>query len=154
MAGNRHDHHDDYRIPDLSMPENRHEHRDVSVWAVYKFGIALAFLCVIAMGLLYGLYVYFVNREGGPLTNQKINVDARTLPPMPRLQPAPVTDLRDMRNAEDKILNSYGWIDRAHGVTHIPIDRAIDVLAKRGLPARAQAVRPDDPFWLAQGEKK
>ena len=48
MAGSRHDQQHDYRIPDLSVPENRHEHRDVNVWAVYQFGIALAVLCVVA----------------------------------------------------------------------------------------------------------
>src|ERR1043165_5659020 len=102
MAANRHDH-DGHNIelPDLSQPENRHEHRDVNVWAVYKFGIALAFLCVLAVGLLYGVYMFFVNREGGPLSKRQLNVDARTLPPTPRLQSAPITDLLDMRAAED-----------------------------------------------------
>ena len=44
-----------------------------------------------------------------------------------------------IRAAEDQILNSYGWVDRSKGIVRIPIDRAIDLLAKRGLPARPQA---------------
>src|SRR3954447_26832278 len=108
MAGSRHDQHDDYRIPDQSLPENRHEHRDVNVWAVYKFGIALSVLCVVAMGLLYGMYVFFLNREGGALGPGETNVDARNLPPNPRLQAQPITDLKEIRAAEDKILNGYG----------------------------------------------
>jgi hypothetical protein len=55
---------------------------------------------------------------------------------MPRLQSAPIGDLKDMKAAEDKILNGYGWIDQQHGLVRIPIDRAIDLLAQRGLPAR------------------
>ena len=43
-----------------------------------------------------------------------------------------------MRAAEDKILNGYGWVDQAHGVVRVPIDRAIDMLAQRGLPSRPQ----------------
>jgi len=31
------------------------------------------------------------------------------------------------------MLKSYGWIDRDKGVVHIPIDRAIEILAERGL---------------------
>ena len=87
MAGNRHDHHgarhdgpEEYHIPDLSIPENRHEHRDVNVWAVYKFGIALAVLCLLATALLVGLYRYFLNREGGAVAHDQTNVDARSLP--------------------------------------------------------------------------
>jgi hypothetical protein len=135
MAGSRHDH-DDYRIPDLSVPENRHEHRDVNVWAVYKFGIALAVLCVVACGLLYGLYTFLLSREGGALGRGAANIDSRTLPPNPRLQSKPITDLKEIREEEDKVLNGYGWVDQKNGVAHIPVDRAIDLLAQRGLAAR------------------
>jgi hypothetical protein len=31
-------------------------------------------------------------------------------------------------------LADYGWIDRTKGIGHIPIDRAIDILAEKGLP--------------------
>jgi hypothetical protein len=140
MAGSRHDH--EYQIPDLSRPENRHEHRDVNIWAVYKFGIALALLCVVAVALLWGLYRYFLNQEGGPMTRDRVNVDARSLPPSPRLQSQPITDLKDMRAAEDRILNGYGWVDQKGGVAHIPIDRAMDLLAQRGLAARPQVAAP------------
>jgi hypothetical protein len=33
-------------------------------------------------------------------------------------------------------LTNYGWVDRNAGKVHIPIDRAIDLLAQRGLPTR------------------
>jgi hypothetical protein len=39
-------------------------------------------------------------------------------------------------------LSEYGWVDRDAGIVRIPIDRAIDLLAERGLPARDGA----DPF--------
>jgi hypothetical protein len=136
MAGSRDHRHDEFPIPDLSIPENRHEHRDVNVWAVYKFGIALAVLCVTAVALLYGMYKYLLNREGGPMAHDGTNVDARSLPPMPRLQPAPIADMKDMRAAEDKILKGYGWVDQGQGVTRIPVDRAIELLAQRGIPGR------------------
>jgi hypothetical protein len=139
MAANRHDHDvPNPPRPDLSQPANRFEHRDVNVWAVYKFGIALSLLCVLSVGLLFGLYRYFLSREGGAVPKEQVNVDARELPPLPRLQSAPIQDLKDMRAAEDKILGGYGWVDQAHGVVRIPIDRAIDLLAQRGVTARTQ----------------
>jgi hypothetical protein len=138
MAANRHEDNGNDVAPDLRRPDERFEHRDIDPSAIYKFGIALAFLCLISVTLLFGLYRYFIAREGGPMPKDQVNVDARHLPPMPRLQSAPITDLKDMRAAEDQILNGYGWVDQQHGVTRIPIDRAIDLLAQRGLPARPQ----------------
>ena len=43
-----------------------------------------------------------------------------------------------MRAAEDQMLTSYGWVDPQNGVVRIPIDRAIDLLAQRGLARRGQ----------------
>ena len=57
-------------------------------------------------------------------------------PPAPRLQTNPVADLRDLRARDQALLSGYAWVDRDAGVVRIPIDRAIDVLAARGLPAR------------------
>jgi hypothetical protein len=44
-----------------------------------------------------------------------------------------------MRAEEDQILGSYGWIDRERGIVRVPIDRAITLLAQKGLPTRAEA---------------
>lgn len=56
------------------------------------------------------------------------------LPPEPRLQPDPVSDLYRMREAEDNVLQTYGWIDKNAGVVRIPVARALDLIAQRGLP--------------------
>jgi hypothetical protein len=50
---------------------------------------------------------------------------------------AQVQELQELRAAEDAVLRSYSWVDRAGGIVRMPIDRAIDLLAERGLPARA-----------------
>ena len=42
--------------------------------------------------------------------------------PQPQLQQTPVLDLRAMRAEEDKVLNSYAWVDQPKGVVRIPID--------------------------------
>lgn len=55
----------------------------------------------------------------------------------PRLQVSPPADLKAFRVGEDKVLDTYGWVDRTAGVVRIPIERAMDLLANRGLPVRA-----------------
>jgi hypothetical protein len=140
MAVNRHDDHEEVRLPDLDQPTVGHEGADVNVWAVGRFGIALVFLCILSLGILFGLFKYFESTVGGKLPD--LNVDARRLPPQPQLQKAPIQDLQQMRAAEDQLLNSYGWVDQSKGIVRVPIDQAIEMLAKRGLPARPQGEIP------------
>jgi hypothetical protein len=149
MAENKHDPHSPHDVTEPEHPVGKFEERDVNVWAVGKFGIGLTLLCVVCLALLLGVFRYFENMTGGPRArvSQGIGADASKLPPEPRLEVTPITDLQEMRAAEDKVLNSYGWIDQAHGLVRIPIDRAIDLLAQHGLPARPQ----NDPQSAAAG---
>ena len=44
--------------------------------------------------------------------------------------------LAAVRAAEEKVLQTYGWVDKEQKIVRIPIDRAMELLAERGLPAR------------------
>lgn len=121
--------------PDLSQPDNRHERTDVDAVAVSKFGIGLILLCIAALGLLVGVFRYLQSLDPGTTTRV---VTKPKLPPAPVLESTPVLDLRAIRVAEEQVLHTYGWIDQPKGVVRIPIDRAIDLLAQRGLPSRPQ----------------
>jgi Zn-dependent metalloprotease len=54
--------------------------------------------------------------------------------PSPRLQDDNTRDLKMMRANEDKVLQSYTWIDKNSGAVRIPVARAMEILAERGLP--------------------
>jgi len=54
--------------------------------------------------------------------------------PPPRLQTQPTEDLAKMQARDNAELNSYGWIDRPKQIVRIPIDRAMQLIAERGLP--------------------
>ena len=56
--------------------------------------------------------------------------------PAPQLQPDPVADLNKYREAVEQQLNSAGWVDQKAGIAHIPVERAIQMVAQRGLPSR------------------
>ena len=53
-----------------------------------------------------------------------------------RLQAHPRQDLKELREAEDALLKSYGWVDKNEGVIRIPIDEAMKLVLQRGLPSR------------------
>jgi hypothetical protein len=56
----------------------------------------------------------------------------------PPLQISPPTDLQQFRASEAEQLNNYGWVNRTGGVVRVPIERAMELVAERGLPARAK----------------
>lgn len=51
--------------------------------------------------------------------------------PQPRLQIDAPGELKALRARKDKRLDGLGWVDRAHGIVHIPIDRAMAIEAAR-----------------------
>jgi hypothetical protein len=57
----------------------------------------------------------------------------------PLLQTSPPSDLAGMLRRENEILTHYKWVDRQRGIVSIPIDRALDIIAQRGLPPAASA---------------
>jgi hypothetical protein len=71
---------------------------------------------------------------------QQVGGDPSQAFPAPRLQPDPVADMAKFRAAELERLYTYGKDE--NGTTRIPIDQAIDAIAKQGLPTRAQAGKP------------
>ena len=125
------------------MAENerppQHEESDVNVWAVGRFVAAMVAVIGIALALLFGLFRFFENATGGPKPAAWERVKDGKQPPGPLLEERPVEDLRKFHEAEDAKLSSYGWIDRTNGVVRIPIERAMELLAHSGLPARTEA---------------
>jgi hypothetical protein len=65
-----------------------------------------------------------------------LQVAGAPTPPAPALEAESGQTLDPYLSAEQQQLNSYGWVDRSAGIIRIPIDRAIELTAQRGLPAR------------------
>lgn len=130
-------------MPTHTEPSPRHEQRDVSVRIMAYVVVGLTLLTLGGMGVSWW-YLNRVEKEE-QAAERPVPPLAATLPqvpPEPRLQVTPSADLATVRVREDALLNTYGWIDAKSGLARIPIDRAIEVLAERGLPARPEA-RPE-----------
>ena len=138
------------------MAENRHdleqeqhggyERTDVNTWAIGKFGIALVLISVGAMAMLLMLFHYLIALEGPPAPKAYSSLEEAHVkkPAGVQLEETPVLDLARERAAEDKVLNSYGWVDKEKGIARVPIDVAIDMVAKQGLPSRSAAPAGDN----------
>ncbi len=119
-----------------------YEKRDVNTRGILYFVLALFLLLVASFLSMRSLFGYFsATQPLGPAASPFTN--SRALPPEPRLQVQPVEDLNHVRQGQEELLNTYGWVDRASGKVRIPIDRAMDLVIERGLPARQNAPQPE-----------
>jgi hypothetical protein len=102
-------------------------------------GIALLLIVGVSLFLMRGLFNFFENNatqtESRPTS---IMAERPAQPPEPRLQTTPVPARKQILDRESILLNSYGWVDQRAGLVHIPIQQAMELLAKRGLPARRE----------------
>jgi hypothetical protein len=123
-------------------PGAKYEHTDIDVNVGYKFALWLAVAMIISVGIVYGAFFFFEGQAKSANTQaQKYPlVDSHVFknPPLPNLQKQPFKDVYHLRDEENKKLAGYGWVDKDGGVTHIPIDRAMEVMLQRGFPARAE----------------
>lgn len=125
---------------------------EISRRPVYWTGVVLigtALLAFAAMwAFLRGMQKFDQAHAARPsVLQEEIDRQRTQGPPEPRLQPDPNLDMRQMRAEEDALLSSYGWSDKASGTVRIPIDRAMDMLAARGMGTTAAApVAPAPPI--------
>ncbi|HYB96695.1 MAG TPA: hypothetical protein VEC39_17105 [Vicinamibacterales bacterium] len=122
-------------------PGAKYEHTDIDPNVGYKFALWLTVAMVLSFGIVYGAFQFFEGREqaaNAAAQKYPLAVDRVKEPPTPHLQTQPFKDIYTLRADEAAKLGSYGWVDKDGGVTHIPIDRAMEVLLQRGLPARAE----------------
>jgi hypothetical protein len=125
-----------------------YEREDLSAAGVLGFLVGLAITLGLIHLVLWGMYRYLDNYQArsaprlSPLQNvHPDQPDRRAVEqfPLPRLQADPVADMNKFRAQEDAVLSSSGPSVAQSGASRIPIERAMDILAERGLPTRPQA---------------
>lgn len=86
--------------------------------------------------------------ESGKLKNMESNPAGEQIQlqqltqkfPTPRLQTDDGSeDVADLHRREDLLLDHYSWVDQSQGKIRIPIDRAMEIIAQRGLPVEAKS---------------
>ena len=110
-----------------------HEVRDVRFRPLVLASIGLALAVLAAMAGMKGLFDLLSAREArrSAAVSPLSAAARRHEPPAPRLQTAPIQDLKQLRELEQTQLEGYAWVDRASGKVHIPIERAMELLAAR-----------------------
>jgi hypothetical protein len=112
--------------------------KQISVWTISIF-VTIAAGMIAMAALLLGFFKFPPSLDRTPTAAEY----QRDLPPAPRLQVNEPMDLQQFRDREEHMLGSYVR-EQNSGAVRIPIDKAIDIIAARGvLPGAAKpAVAP------------
>lgn len=133
------------------------ERSDVGIPGIVVFLTALAIFVAVTGLLCYGIGKVInahMNKEDGPNSKWTKTVDVRQLgnmPSSPELQnkmaeitqtfPTPRVqtddgnqDVADLHAREALLLDNYSWVNQSQGKVRIPIERAMELIAQRGLP--------------------
>ncbi|MGD0831302.1 MAG: hypothetical protein ABR907_10190 [Terracidiphilus sp.] len=150
-----------------------YEKTDVGVAGIVVFLASLAIFAVVTAALAYGIGKVInahMAKEDGPPSKWARSVDVRPLGdlassaamqnkmaemtqkfPTPRVQTDDGNqDVADLHAREDLLLENYSWADQGQGKVRIPIERAMELLAQRGLPVATAAAQSQ----LMTGETK
>jgi hypothetical protein len=144
--------------PANSNGNGGYERQDIGVAGVLYFLLGLLVAGLFIFFLVDGIYSYLDKRsaaEQAPVNPLVTNApeDTRLIPkdypqtefPNPRLETDERGQLNSIRLQEEETLASYGYVDKNAGTIRIPIDRAMDLIAQRGLPVRAQSATGEAP---------
>ena len=152
--------HIQYEDDDLFNPETHHESSDVPVRPLFVFIVIFIVFAVVSHLALWFLYKAFVKAEAKRQDPQNTAVarpaDADVPKNQPLLQPfplgdsvpqttTPVSDMVDMRRAEEQALTTYAWVDKQQGIVRMPIARAKELTAQRLAAGGPPASPPAGP---------
>jgi hypothetical protein len=146
--------------------ESSFEQQDLGAGGVFYFMVGLAIVIALVYGVVAGMYHVLEasdQKRQTPVNPMaiKTGVDPRSMtfpevqkkveatfpqPVLERSEQIQVSDYGKQLKEQDRVLASYDWVDQKNGVVRIPIDKAMDLLAQRGLPVRPEggAARPEE----------
>jgi len=142
-----HDQHDENYT---SNPGVMYESSDANVRAIYTFGVwlvVLSGLCALATwGGLRAMEKWENHRDIARMAANPMVPESRMKMPVieaahefpnPQLQVNDTAEMKEEIEQESAKLTHYQWVDQSQGIVRIPIDKAMQLVLQRGLPARA-----------------
>jgi hypothetical protein len=108
--------------------------RAVAIAVAVLFGGMLA-----ALALVGGFAQLLASSQGGEPTVTSPSTTIELPAGVPPVDANQVGSLRELRAREEAFLTEYAWVDRDAGVARVPIQRAMEILA------RQSALKPQLP---------
>lgn len=113
--------------------------RDVRAGGVLFAGFGILLLVLLSFAIPVGLYTLFSGQDEAARVTPRATP---ALPPEPRLQTNEYGEWEAVRDSQAALLfepTAWQYLDEEKTRARIPIDRAMDILVKRGMPVRRGA---------------
>jgi hypothetical protein len=124
-----------------------HEPPAIAAGRVLWIAGVVAALVLIIIAVLY----WVVQRDMIPRV-ARLTEAAAAIPPAPRLQAHPHSDLVALLRQQEALLSSYAWADSTHGAARIPIERAMAIYVQEQRAKQANA--PSMPSAMTQEPRR
>ena len=133
-----------------------YELRDANAGGVFGFLVALGVVLVVSGLVCWGMFHYFAAHDVGQPAADSPFADTRQLPLGPQLQVNPREDWLKFREEQRQALETYAWENRSAGTVRVPIDEAMELLVKKGLPVQGAPEAPpaDAKKQAPEGSRK
>ena len=119
-----------------------YETRDANAGGIFKFLAALG-IVLVATGLVcWGLFYYFSVHAVDQAASDSPFAGTRQLPLGPQLQVNPREDWLRFREEQEQALQTYAWENRSAGTVRVPIEEAMELLVKKGVPVQGEQQAP------------
>jgi len=135
------------------LVELGYDHRDVNYKALIK--AVIAFLSFGVGAAIVGAIIYtnrfaiFKLQEPRPGINAELSRRvAATGTPLLQDNVASKVDIMTLRQKETKRMTSTGYTDETRRYVHIPVDRAMEMIAQRGVGSKSAATGSTEPVTI------
>ncbi len=139
---------------DAAHHNGGHEANVVNMRFIVVSLLVLLLALLLVMLLMHWLLVLFEAESTPVLAPEPRFAQTDIRPPEPQIAADLPRQLKELRAENEETLSSYEWLDREKQVARIPIDRAIELLAEKGLlsaePAVAEPNKADEAAPTSQ----
>ena len=135
--------------PNQPINHDGFEQEDLSSRSALYFLAGLVLVCLVVYLIVFGMYRFldsYATAHQPPMSPMVTpEADTRAVTPQnaetfpqPRLEENERTQFRSFIEDQDRKLATYDWVDKDRGTVRIPIDRAMELIAQRGLPVHEE----------------
>lgn len=127
--------------PESTPPPGERDYadRDIPVGKIMVAGLYITIFTILTFVGIRFLFMHLDRSHDQAQQAVTAYATPRVLPPAPRLQVDEPRTWQQQLAIEKAQTEEYAWVDQAAGVVRIPVERAMEIMAQKGLPARAPA---------------
>jgi hypothetical protein len=115
-----------------------YETRDANATGVFNFLVILGIVLVVTALVCWGIFRFFTVHEVEAPATESPFADTRQIPLGPVLQVSPRQDWLKFKEEQEKSLEILDWANRSAGTARVPIELAMQLLVKKGVPVQSE----------------